>query len=110
MSGDIICMRRCIFHYYSYTSGKDMLIRPCMLFSDFISYSLYQKKGGVNVTSWPITDLASLGRHCHSTLPLTAIGWHSFGIYTVMLLSLLSLLSKCQCRSGLQISPRSPRI
>jgi hypothetical protein len=32
----------------------------------------------------------SLGRHCHSALPLTVIDCHSLGIYTVILLSLLS--------------------
>ena len=36
----------------------------------------------------------SHGRVCHSTLSLTAIGCHSLGIYTVVLLPLLSFLSK----------------
>jgi hypothetical protein len=34
---------------------------------------------------------ASPGRHRHSTLSLTVIGYHSLGIYTVILLSMLSL-------------------
>jgi myosin-7 len=36
----------------------------------------------------------SPGRHCHSTLSLSVIGCHSLGIYTVILLSLLSLSAK----------------
>jgi hypothetical protein len=35
----------------------------------------------------------SHGRHCHSTLSLTVIACHSLAIYTVIVLSLLSLLS-----------------
>ena len=44
---------------------------------------------------------ASPGRHCHSTLPLTAIGCHSVGIHTLILLSLLSLSVEIQCRPWL---------
>jgi hypothetical protein len=36
----------------------------------------------------------SPGRHCHSTLSLTAIDPHSLGIYTATLLSLLSFSAK----------------
>jgi hypothetical protein len=36
----------------------------------------------------------SPGRHCHSTLLLTAIGCHSVGIHTAILLPLLSLSAK----------------
>jgi hypothetical protein len=47
---------------------------------------------------WPsdvASDLvASPGRHCHSTLSSTVIDWHSVGIYTVVLLSLLSFSAK----------------
>jgi hypothetical protein len=35
-----------------------------------------------------------MGGICRSTLPLTVIGRHSLGIYTVILLSLLSFSSK----------------
>jgi hypothetical protein len=41
-----------------------------------------------------ITGGRSPGRHCHSALSLAAIDYHSRGIYTVILLSLLSFLSK----------------
>ena len=37
-----------------------------------------------------IAGLSSPGRHCHSTRSLAAIGCHSLGICTVILLSLLS--------------------
>jgi hypothetical protein len=35
--------------------------------------------------------LPHTGRHCHSTLPLTVIHCHCLGVYTVILLPLLSL-------------------
>jgi hypothetical protein len=49
------------------------------------------------------------GRHCHSTLSLTAIGCHCLGIYTVILSNRFArwscchccrFLSKWQCRPG----------
>ena len=43
-----------------------------------------QPRGAVRARVSP-----SPGRHCHSTLPLTAIGCHPKGIYTIILLSLL---------------------
>jgi hypothetical protein len=40
----------------------------------------------------PGTGMANHGRHCHSALSLTAIDGHSLGIYTLILLLLLSFL------------------
>jgi hypothetical protein len=40
------------------------------------------------------TVVSSRGRRCHSTLSLTVIGCHSLGIYTVILLPLLSFSFK----------------
>jgi hypothetical protein len=40
------------------------------------------------------TQVSSPGRHYHSTLSLAAIDWHCLGICTVILLPLLSFLSK----------------
>ena len=37
---------------------------------------------------------ASPGGHCHSTPSLAAIGCHSLGVYTVILLSLLSFFAE----------------
>jgi hypothetical protein len=42
----------------------------------------------------PSGGTCSLGQHGHSTLPLTVIDWQSLGIYTVILLSLLSFSVK----------------
>ena len=39
-------------------------------------------------------EQASPGRHCHSTLPLLAIGCHSSEIHTVILLPRLSCFAK----------------
>ena len=59
------------------------------------------------------TEVARPGRHCHSTLSLTGIVWRSLGIYTVILLSLLSFYVKMTVlswarRSG-RASPSSQR-
>ena len=48
-----------------------------------------------------VTDSSSQGQHCHSTPSLTVIDRHCLGIYTVILLSLLSFRSKRQCRPGI---------
>ena len=41
-----------------------------------------------------VPGMLSHGRHCHSTRSLVVIGCHPFGIYTVILLSLLSFSVK----------------
>ena len=50
--------------------------------------------------NYHMTELqASTGRHCHSTLPLTVTGCRCLGIFTGILLSLLSF------SAGMTVSP-----
>jgi hypothetical protein len=48
------------------------------------------------------------GRHCHSTLSLTAIGCHCLGIYKIILLSLLSFSVKSRVAPGQRVHRGSP--
>jgi hypothetical protein len=47
-----------------------------------------------------VGEMPSPGRHCHRTPSLTAIDCHCLGIYTVTLLSLLSLSIKMRVSPG----------
>ena len=49
------------------------------------------EKGKARTAKVQIGGKASRGRHCHSTLSLVVMDCRSLGIYTVILLSLLSL-------------------
>jgi hypothetical protein len=49
---------------------------------------------GAALFFWGKMGPTTHGRHCHSTLSLTAIDCHSLGIYTVILLPLLSVSIK----------------
>ena len=48
----------------------------------------------VRVRYWNGLDSTSPGRHCHSTRSLAVVECHSLGIYTLILLSLLSFSVK----------------
>ena len=51
-----------------------------------------------------VTGACIPGRHCHSTLSMTVIGYHSVGICTVILLALLSFSVK------MTVSPMARRV
>ena len=75
---------------------KDPAFRELIMrwFQYGMTCPLFRQHGSRPTEIWLLGNASSRGRRRHSTPPLAAIDWHSVGIYTVLLLPLLSFSVK----------------